>query len=92
MEVLWNGGGVPPPPRERAWDQWKYYGMEILWNGDGGTRPPDVNRQTRVKTLPSFVLRTRVVTRPVCEGITEYSKKVFKKKGVVIQKETMLDP
>ena len=35
MEVLWVGGGVPP--KERTWNQWKYYGMEILWGGERGT-------------------------------------------------------
>ena len=35
----WDGGGVNPPPRERIWDEWKYYGMDM-------GIPPGGNRQT----------------------------------------------
>ena len=43
---VWRWGTQP----ERAWDQWKYYGMEILWNGYGVTPPPPhVNRHTPIK-------------------------------------------
>ena len=63
-----NLGPATGYPPERAWDQWKYYGMkmgylredirpvEALWDRDGVTPTLGVNGQTPVKTLssPSF--------------------------------------
>ena len=38
----WRWDYPPPPPKERTWDQWKYYGMEIGYSPTGGGQSENI--------------------------------------------------
>ena len=63
--------GYPPPP-ERTWDHWKYYGMEIGY-------PPRCGQTNKLKILSSLILRIRAIITRSRNPLLDLSDLLFAK-------------